>query len=202
MILRIFEKYRSTIKSRSFFYMETKKLCRCVLQGLSEAELKAKIFEDNLFQVQSGNRKKEIAHALFERLQVLDDFLMGKLARGDVETGKMIVLYSIMKTDRLFYEFMRDVFSDKLSLLDPVLADRDFRRFFSQKRQQSETVGQWTDDTLKKLKQVYIRILFEAGLLKSKTGEREMVRPLIALDVQKHWRLLGEQKFIAILTGD
>lgn len=202
MILRIFEKYRSTIKSRSFFYMETKRLCDCLVQGLSETELQAKIFDDNLFQVQSENRKKEIANALFERMQVLDDFLRDKLARGDVETSKMIVLYSIMKTDRLFYEFMRDVFSDKLSLMDTVLTDRDFRRFFSQKRQQSEAVDEWTDGTFKKLKQVYVRILFEAGLLKSKTGEREMVRPLVAFDVQEHWRRIGEQKFISVLTGD
>lgn len=202
MILHIFEKYRSTIKSRSFFYMETKMLCDCLVQGLSETELQAKIFDDNLFQVQSENRKKEIANALFERMQVLDDFLINKTVSSDVETSKMIVLYSIMKTDRLFYEFMRDVFSDKLSLMDDILADRDFRRFFSQKRQQSEAVNEWTDGTFKKLKQVYIRILFEAGLLKSKTGEREMVRPLAAFDVQEHWRRIGEQKFISVLTGD
>lgn len=86
------------------------------------------------------------------------------MIHGDVDTSMIIVPYGILKTDRLFFEFMDEVFRDKLTYQEMNITDRDFYSYFETKRQHCKSVAQWVDYTFYKLQQVYIRILFEAGL--------------------------------------
>lgn len=76
-----------------------------------------------------------------------------------------MVLYAIAKTDRLFFEFLNEVYKEKIVLKDFYIRDKDFNRFFQGKREQSEKVDSWSEYTFKKLKQVYIRILLKVDLL-------------------------------------
>lgn len=195
--------YTTTIKSRPLFYIETQKLAELHMQGFDEQQIKDEVITQNIFQVKTETRKREIANTIIRRLQVLDDYLIGKIVTGDMNTGKLVVLYAIVQTDRLFYEFMNEVFSEKFALQVLALEDRDFNIFFETKRQQSEKVAAWKDYTFYKLQQVYTRILFEAGLLKKHGPKWEIQIPLIDPDVLDHIRQSGEQRFIhAIVGGD
>ncbi|WP_198030023.1 DUF1819 family protein [Oceanobacillus manasiensis] len=195
------QQYRSTIKSRPYFYMETKKLAELVLQGFNEIELKKQVVENNIFQVKTDARKREIASVILQRLKVLDDYLINQLNISDIGTSKLIVLYTIIKTDRLFYEFMNEVFSDKIAYRDLSLTDRDFNIFFEGKRQQSEIVAKWKEYTFYKIQQVYIRILFEAGMLKNQKGNREILVPVANPDVLEHIRNTDDPRFINLIVG-
>ncbi|SDJ77949.1 DUF1819 family protein [Salimicrobium halophilum] len=195
------QKYKSTIKSRPFLYIETKKLSELLIQGMNEVELKNKVINENIFQVRSEDRKCEIASTILTRLNAVDDYLIEKIVQSDIETSKLIVLYAIMKTDRLFCEFMNEVFSEKIALLDLKLIDRDFNLFFVGKKEQSETVANWRDYTFYKLKQVYIRILCEAGLLKKQKGEREIIQPMLDIEVKEHVHKIGDNHFIENMVG-
>ncbi|SFG31322.1 DUF1819 family protein [Sporolactobacillus nakayamae] len=179
-------KYSSTIKSRSFLFIELKNLCKCYLDGVDYSELKLKIINENLFQTESENRRRELAPTVLKRLQALDSFLVNKIVSRDTGTGKVIAVFAIEKTDRLFHDFVTEVIADKFSVLDTYLTDRDFEHFFESKGQQSEIVRAWKPYTLYKLKQVFIRILYEAGFLKSNSSNRELNRPLIDPEVRNY----------------
>lgn len=194
-------KYRSTIKSRPYFYNETKTLAELLLKGLNDVEIKEKVIEENVLQLNSETRKKEVASIVLRRLDVLDEFLIKKIINGDVETSKIIVLYGILKTDRLFFEFVDEIFRDKLAYQEMIITDRDFYSYFETKRQQSKSVAQWVDYTFYKLQQVYIRILFEAGLMKNQKGDRELDVPVINLDVVDHIVNIGDARFIHAIIG-
>lgn len=195
-------KYRSTIKTRPFFYIESKKMAELLMQRVEETELKQIVIRENLFQMNTERRRKEVASTILPRLKQLDEFLLNHLVNGDTATSKLIVLYSILKTDRLFYEFMNEVFREKVSVLDMKLTNQDFSTFFENKRQQSETVASWKDYTFYKLQQVYIRILFEAGLLKTQKEPREMLNGMMNMKVKEHLLMNGEQIYVEILTGE
>ncbi|MDI6605125.1 MAG: DUF1819 family protein [Thermoanaerobacteraceae bacterium] len=194
--------YKSTIKSRPFFFKETKKVAELINKGLKEFEIKNKAKNDNIFQVNTETRRSEIASIVLRRLKVLDDFLIEKIAKGNVDTSKQIVVYAIMKTDRLFFEFMYEVFREKILLRDFTLQDKDFNIFFDRKKEQSERVASWDDYTFYKLKQVYIRILFEAGFLKNQKNDREIARPIIEEDVAYHFKEIGDTKYLNALIGE
>lgn len=194
--------YKSTIKSRPYLYKETKKAANLIIQGLEVGDIKSKSLEENIFQLESEARKKEIASIIVARLKDLDEFIINRISRGNVETSKILVLYAIIKTDRLFFEFMNEVYKEKLLLRDLFLKDKDFNTFFQSKREQSGKVASWTEYTFKKLKQVYIRILFECGLIENQKGDRKIKTPILESDVKDHLYKIGDKIYINAIIGD
>jgi hypothetical protein len=194
--------YKSTIKSRPFLFKETKKAAYLINKGFKDFEIKDKAKNDNIFQVNTEARRSEIASIVLQRLKAIDDFLIEKIVNGEIGTSKQVVIYAIMKTDRLFFEFMYEVFREKMLLGDFTLQDKDFNIFFERKKEQSERVASWTDYTFYKLKQVYIRILFEAGFIKDQKKDREIVKPIIGEDVAYHLKEIGDTKYLNALIGE
>lgn len=195
-------RYSTTLKTKPFLYRELKKVATLKQQGIKDFEINDKAIRENLFQVNSETRKREIASTVLHRLKTLDDFLLESLVKHSNETGKLLAIYTIMKTDRLFFEFMYEVFREKLLLRIFSIEDKDFNLFFDRKKEQSETVADWQDYTFYKLKQVYIRILFEADLIKNQKHEREINRPILDESVKKHLKALGEQDYLNALLGE
>ena len=194
--------YSSTIKTRPYFYLETRKLAHYRLQGLHKEDLLEKVMVENILQFQTDRRKREVFSTIMKRLEQLDDVLVHHVVHGDTETSKLLVLYSILKTDRLFYEFMNEVYKEKIRLLDMSLTNRDLFNFFEAKRQQSDKVASWKDYTFYKLQQVYLRILYEAGLLKSQKEPRELQTGMLNYTVKEHLLAKAEDVCIEILTGE
>lgn len=194
--------YKSTIKSRPFLFKETKKAAYLINKGFKDFEIKDKAKNDNIFQVNTEARRSEIASIVLQRLKAIDDFFIEKIVNGEIGTSKQVVIYAIMKTDRLFFEFMYEVFREKMLLRDFTLQDKDFNIFFERKKEQSERVVSWTDYTFYKLKQVYIRILFEAGFIKDQKKDREIVKPIIEEDVAYHLKEIGDTKYLNALIGE
>ena len=194
--------YKSTIKSRPYLFKETKKAATLIKQGIAIDDIKNKSIEDNIFQLESETRKKEVASIITTRLKELDEFVVDKISEGSVETSKILVLYAIIKTDRLFFEFMNEVYKEKLLLRDLFLRDKDFNAFFQSKREQSDKVASWTEYTFKKLKQVYIRILFECGLIENQKGDREIKTPILESEVKDYIYKIGDKIYINAIIGD
>lgn len=193
--------YKSTIKSMAYIYKETKKAATLVNSGLELISLKEKSIEDNVFQVESENRKRELASTITSRLNELDDYLIGKIVDSNVETSKIIVLYAILKSDRLFFEFINEVYKEKIVLKDLYIRDKDFAMFFQNKREQSERVASWVDYTFMKLKQVYIRIFFECGLIVNQKGDKEIKTPIIDSDIKDYLYKIGDKVYINAILG-
>jgi len=193
--------YKSTIKSRPYLYKETKKAASLINQGLSVVEIKNKSLEDNIFQLESEARKKEVASIITARLKDLDKYIIEKISEGTIEASKILVLYSIIKTDRLFFEFMNEVYKEKILLRDLVLRDKDFNTFFQSKREQSDKVASWTEYTFKKIKQVYVRTLFECGLIENQKGDRKIKTPILESEVKDYLYKIGDKVYIDSILG-
>ena len=57
-------KYRTSIKSQSFLYVEIKKAARLVLQGHDEYKIRNKSLYDNIFQVNTMPEKQKLHQLL------------------------------------------------------------------------------------------------------------------------------------------
>jgi len=192
--------YSTTIKSRPFLFNEEKKVINLYFKGFNPDNIKEKIIDEDIFKYNSKNRKKEIASTTLKRLDVLDEFLVNEFMQSSLAEQKFIVLYTIIKTDRLFFEFMIEVFREKYLVNDFELKDYDFESFFSEKAIQSERVAKWQDYTYYKLKQVYIRILFEAGLINNQE-DRKIIRPIVAKEITDHLIAIGDEIYAKALLG-
>lgn len=193
--------YRSTIKSMSYLYIETKKAASLMIQGFKDFEIKDMSIRENIFQVKSEARKKEVASITLKRLKILDEFLLNKLVNGNLETSKQITIYAIMKTDRLFFEFMNEVYRDKSILKEKYISDSDFNVYFQRKCEQSDTVAAWKEYTFYKLRQVITRVLFEAGFIKNQKGDKEIMIPIIEHDLAQHINEIGDVIYLKVMLG-
>lgn len=172
--------YSAGMTSRPFWYIESKKTAKYMLEGLNKEAIRKIIVDENIYQAPSQERADHMFNSIYRRLNSLDIFLLGKITSLDVLTSKMLLMFATMKTDRLFFEFMYEVFREKILLGDFLLKDRDINVFFNNKRTQSDVISKWTDNTIRKMKSSYIRILFEVGLISSSSEERKIT--LISLD--------------------
>ncbi|MDU6295360.1 DUF1819 family protein [Clostridium celatum] len=193
--------YKSTIKSKPYLYKETKKASSLINKGLKVEEIKGKSIEDNIFQLESEARKKEVASIITARLKKLDEHIIYSIENSNIETSKILVLYAILKTDRLFFEFINEVYKEKILLKDLFIRDKDFGVFFQNKREQSERVASWSEYTFKKLKQVYIRILFESGLIVNQNGDREIRIPIIESEIKDYLYSIGDSVYLNAILG-
>lgn len=194
--------YTSILKARPFLYLELKKAISLKIQGFSELDIKNKSLEENIFSVNTETRKKEIASAVINRIQVLDDYILDKIVNGSLQTSKQLTIYSILKTDRLFFEFMKEVYREKILLKDYSIDDKDFNIFFRRKAEQSEKVASWQDYTYYKLKQVYKRILSEAGFIKNTKNEVKIIPQIIEEEVKKHLIDIGDTVYLEVILGE
>lgn len=165
--------------SRLFWLSETRKTAELLLNGLSKTEIKELAIKENIYQIRAEDRIRRIASVTLNRLESLPEILVQQLVSGDIGTAKLLVLISIMKTDRLFFEFIHEVHRQAIILGENVITDRAVNAFFDSKIAQSEVVAKWTESAIKKLKQTYIKILHEAGMLSSVKGERKIVTPVV-----------------------
>ena len=193
--------YKSTIKSRPYLFKETKKAVSLINKGIEIDEIKKLSLEENIFQLESQARKKEVASIITTRLTGLDKHIIYKIENSNTETSKVLVLYSIIKNDRLFFEFINEVYKEKVLLKDLFIRDKDFSVFFQNKREQSEKVASWSEYTFKKLKQVYIRILFESGLIVNQKGDREIKVPIIESEVKDYLYSIGDKAYLNAILG-
>lgn len=193
--------YRTTIKSFGYLYPETKKAAHLVNKGMDINNLKKLSVEENIFLLENEKRKKEFASIIAARLNAVDKKIVEFIDESNIETSKLLVLYSILKNDRLLFEFINEVYKEKIILNDLYIRDKDFASFFQTKREQSEKAAAWTEYTLKKIKQVYIRVLFDSGLIENKRGDRKIKIPIIDNEIKELIYSLGDSAYINAILG-
>jgi len=194
--------YSAGMVSSLFWYIDSKKTAKYLIQLKDIKEIKNIVITENIYQVQSVNRSNYIFNTVIRRLSSLDGYSINAIVNADIATSKLMVLLSIMKTDRLFFEFMHEVFKEKLILGDFILKDRDLNNFFDIKRTQSEAVNKWTEATITKLKQCYTRILLEAGILVNSSGDREITPVTMDYKVSSYLKENNLSALVYAITGE
>lgn len=195
-------KYSAGIISKSFWYLESKKTASYMLKGLDRKQIRDIAIEENIFQVESEYRIKRMTNDIYRRLKSLPEIILEDLVKSDIATSKILVLISIMKTDRLFFEFMYTVFRNNILLGNFSLTDRDLNVFFEEKKVQSNIVDRWVDTTIRRLKSEYLRMLIEAGLLKVDSNKREIIIPLLDYRVKQHLIDNDMGPYVYAITGE
>lgn len=195
-------KYSAGLVSTSFWFIESKKIAEFILEGYSKKEIMEMTIEENIFQVETNNRIKEIVNGVYRRLNSFPEEILECFIRIDVNSAKIFVLISILNNDKLFFEFMHEVFKEHILLGDMALKDRDFDIFFDNKSYQSDIVEKWTDETVARLKRGYRNMLSEAGVLDTSNKEKVIIVPFVDLKLQQ---LLIDNNFgpyLFTITGE
>lgn len=193
--------YSAAMTSRPYLYKETKIVASLLANGTDITDIKNISVEENIFQLEKEYRRIEIAQATTSRLKNIDPLIIDKIANGTTEISKLLVVYIIMKHNRLFFEFINEVYREKIILRESTIKDKDFNIFFNRKREESEKVNGWSEHTFKKLKNVFTIILVDSGMGVKKNGEIEIKVPLIDKDISNYLITIGDKVYINAMEG-
>lgn len=183
------------------WYIETKETAK-LLREHSFEEIRQMVVEENLYQQKSVDRAIGEFGCIKKRLEALPEDLLQKIVGADVQTAKIITFIACMLTDRLLFEFMYEVYRNKVHFGETNISEADFNIFIQNKKDQSEKVSSFSDASIKKIKQVFTKYMLEAGLLTGKPSERMINHPYIEQDVKEILLRNNMEKYLYALTGE
>ena len=166
--------YSAGLTSKLFWLQESRKTASYILKGYSKADIRKIAWEEDIYQVKAEYRAYEVLNGTYRRVSALPEAVLQTFTTCDVETAKILNLIAILLDSRLFFEFLHEVYDEKIRLGEKEITDRDLNVFFADKALQNAVVAGWTDTAVKKLKQCSTRMMFEAGLLESSAKPRTM----------------------------
>lgn len=193
--------YSAGLMSQSFWFIEFKKVIKLISEGKSEDEIKKMCIEENLFGAAKEYRAKRMYGYIWNRVKKLDETLMELFLDSDLATQKIINLIAIIRSDRLFFEFIFEVYREKNIIGTQVLEDTDANIFFKNKEIQSEDIAAWKDTTKRKLRQVYFNYLIDANLLMVVDKKRMITPPILDIALERYLEACGDSAIIKAITG-
>ena len=170
--------YSAKLTAEPFLYNETKTLATYLLKGESEETLKRRNIEENLIKYKSKSIAR-VNSPMFRRLNVMDKNMMEEFVNSSIDNSKYILLYTIMKTDRLVREFVLDVYKYKLIMRKEYIEKFDIDNWYEEKCSLSTTLKEKSEQTSAKLKQVIMKIMQDSGLVIKEKNRFKIIRPLL-----------------------
>ena len=176
-------KYSSNIKDKGLLGKELKTAAELYCQGNSYEKIVELSINENVFQVNTERRRKEMADCIVVRMKYLDDFSLRRIAEGTIFLANTLSLYAMMKTNPLVYDFMNEVYREKAELMINRITDADMNQFMDVKAQQIEAVANWTDGNKEKVRGALRNALIEAGALRDMGSLYMVLVPVLDMDL-------------------
>lgn len=195
------KKYSAGLMSQSFWFLEFKKIVKLRQEGMAYDEIKKKCVEENLFGAPKEYRAKRMAGYLITRVKAMDDSLVDLFCSSDLATQKLINLITILRTDRLFFEFVYEVYREKVILGMENMEETDVNVFFTRKEAQSELIAGWKDSTKRHLRSCYLNFMTDANLLTVTDKKKMITPPILDIALGRYLQSIGEEVMIKALTG-
>lgn len=195
------KEYSAGMVKLSFWFSEFRKVIQLVNAGKTLLEIKKMNLEENMFSAPTQPRAIQMFNTVSTRLKSLDQSFYRLFEQSDISNQKVITLIAVMQSDSLFFDFVYEVYREKLIIGVDELADSDFGIFFKNKQLQSDKVAKWTDYTLKNLGSCYKTMLMEAGVVERTIGTRKILKPIIDKSLEDCLMANGMEITLHALTG-
>ena len=108
--------YSAGLTSQLFWLQEARKTASLMEEGKEKVNIREIVWTENIYQVRAEYRAIEVLNNTWRRISLLPKNVRKHFVNCDIETAKVINLISIMMDSRILFEFMHDVFSEKIRL--------------------------------------------------------------------------------------
>jgi len=194
-------KYTSTIKKTPYKYFIAKKIAKLINNKLDRNEVYHECFDNNLVEIDSPQRRREVTNVIYDRLVLLDKYLLSEFINADVVTSKFILVYATAKNDQLFFEFLFEVYREALLNQKKYISLDDFDLFFESKKEISKKVNRWSHHTIDQLAKGYRNILVDSGLGYRERRNIVVNNVMVHPDVIKHIKMVKDEVYLKAILG-
>lgn len=175
--------YTATLTGSPYLFNECRIIAKYLLDGSDPTELRKRNIKENLIQYKTVSSISRVNSPIFNRLEQFNKEQLEFFVNGDIQQAKYLLVYAIMKSDRIVKEFVREVYYDKLLMQDIKLEKYEIVKWFNAKYQASEFLRNRSESTKYKLQQVLLQIMTASGLLKKDGSDYLMNRPLLSSEL-------------------
>lgn len=184
------------------WYRETKQCIELLRDGRSFDDIKELSQSENIFNAASASRADNIRVVTARRLKAVNEEFLDFFLSQDAMAQKQLCVVLVMLTDRTFYEFMNNVFREKMILGVSELHDSDLIGFVHKLQESDERIAKWSDAAVIKVRDNYKHILKEAEFISKAGTTREIVRPIISDAMKNFLQDKGLTTIYKILAGE
>lgn len=157
--------YKLSFTAASLSTIESVSIAEVYLKCRDWNQTKHIVREKNLLQSRTGSRSIRVARELIQRLMLLTDQQLELLVDGNPTEQKHILWFAVCKTYEFIKEFAIEVLHEKYLSRSMAITDLDYDAFFNRKADWSDELEQITTLTRKKIRQVLLLMVKEAGLM-------------------------------------
>ena len=176
------KRYSANLTWEPFLWYEMRIVADLLKQWLDKKDIKEKIINENTFQYKTTKSVAKRLSCIFRRLNSLDEYLLDRLSIWDIDDSKIISLYAIYKDSFLVYDFLNEFIKEKIGLRQLEIKDSDIMSFLNSKSREHVEMNEWTENTLKKIKQILKNILSWSGIIASK----KIHQPVLSFSLKQH----------------
>lgn len=196
------ERYSAGIMSESPWFLEFKKLVQLYHSGLTYEEVRRRCIEENVFGMQTERRVVSTFQYLNRRFQFMDKALVDLFCDSDLATQKLINLIAAVSGDRLFFEFLNEVYREKRILGFETIETSDVNTFFRNKSVESEELAAWKETTFSKVGNSFLSFMLDANLVqKEKRGCVLLTPPIPDIALERYLQYNGKESLLKAITG-
>ena len=159
--------YSGDIVAGSLLVKESRTIAGLLIDGIEHESFYKAVMENNLLQKRSPATAKRQARLIPQRLEVMDSKLWHMVRDGSHELATQAVFFAAIKRSRLLGDFIKNTVAYKVAVFQQDLTYKDWNSFFEECKQLEPSLGDWSESTVKKIRQVVIRILAEAHVIDS-----------------------------------
>ena len=100
-----------------------------------------------------------------------------------------------------FFEFVNEVYKEKVLLGYSELGIPDVNVFFTDKSMQDEDMKSWKDTTFKRLRSGYFQFMTDANLLRKEKTRYYITPPVLDIALERYLEYNGKEQILKALTG-
>lgn len=165
-------KYKAITKSQ-FLFHEMRIIAKLIMENKTDSEILEEVIGNNLFQYPTEKSLKQITKTCLSRIHAVDDSRITEIiATGNVQSAKQACLLAMMEENRLVWDFMTGVIGEKYRTRDYNFSKTDLNSFFTRLQEQNEDIASWSESSIKKCKQILMRLLVENEYLDNRKSTR------------------------------
>ncbi len=196
------KQYSAGIMAQAFWFSEFKQFLSLIRNGYNSEEIKKTVIEENLFGAPNEYRAKRMYGYISNRANAIEDNLTTLFFSSDLATQKIINLIAVIRNDRLFFEFLYEVYREKIIVGAESLDQTDIKSFFNYKETQDDSLAEWKDTTKRKVQTAYLTFLTDANLLRNEGKKRLITPPLLDIALEQYLHAHGEASIVKAITGE
>lgn len=194
-------KYSAGAVGKGFWFQEFRIYMELLKENKTHKEIRELQKNENVLLAPSVSYGEKMSGTMLARTKALPEEIKKLFFNLNASNQKILNLLGIMMTDRLFFEYMYEIYREDIIRGTQEFQDSNVRLFMKNKAEQSEKIEQYTDQTKKRLAGAYKTYLKEANLLIEEDGILLYQKPILNLKLEQQMKRASMDPYFRALTG-